>query len=458
MEKVALPWKRLTAMSSLDRYFGADHPKSRPPTLEEIAQYMREGGTFKDSKNAPLHRWFYYPTGFSLKLVYASFRTTNISKRNIVLDPFVGSGTTSVVAKSRGIDSVGIEAHPFVIQMAKAKLNWEIDLRNLRLKVQSFLSTLSNRIRDGKKSHFALDSMPELLRKLYSDKALENLLIARELLEEMKDEDFFLFFKIALATALRKVSQADTGWPYMLPKKKKSKERSPVEVLGELLNFQLTDLKYVQNNFQNGGKANIIDGDARDLSFLDDESLSLAFTSPPYLNNFDYSDRTRMEMYFFGEAFSWGEITKKVRTKLIISATTQIRRNQWNLEKILDPRIPAELREKLYPKIRKLSKLRLNKGGKKSYDIMVGGYFNDMHQNFAETFRVLKGDAKYILILGDSAPYGVYIPTDEYLGELGKAVGFSDYKIHELRKRGDKWKSAPKHTVPLRESILVLQK
>ncbi len=90
---------------------------------------------------------------------------------------------------------------------------------------------------------------------------------------------------------------------------------------------------------------------------------------------------------------------------------------------------------------------------------MVAGYFNDMLRVFQETFRVLKPGAPFLLILGDSAPYGVYIPTDTYLGEIGKAVGFARYDIEELRTRGGKWKENPqRHQVPLKEYILTLYK
>ena len=328
----------------------------------------------------------------------------------------------------------------------------------MQSEVQSFLDKFNTHLTRNKVSKYSLDSVPDLLHRLYTDRTLNQLLIARELLEDLHNDDYYLFFKVALATALRKVSRADTGWPYMLPRKKKAKERSPMKVLRELFEIQLADLAYTQRQCRKGGEAKLIQGDARDLCMLSDESINFAFTSPPYLNNFDYADRTRMEMYFFGESSSWREITEKVRSKLMMSATTQVRRSDWDLEDIFDSRIPVDLQTSLYSIIKELSKRRLTRGGRKSYDIMVGGYFSDMFQNITEVYRVLKDKGNYILVLGDSAPYGVYVPTEEYLGEIGKAIGFSDYKIHKLRKRGDKWKSAPKHNVPLRESVLILKK
>ncbi|MCC6445916.1 MAG: hypothetical protein IT210_20980 [Armatimonadetes bacterium] len=213
----------------------------------------------------------------------------------------------------------------------------------------------------------------------------------------------------------------------------------------------------------------IIFGDARQRHYRDNlsdiietASVDLAFTSPPYLNNYDYADRTRLETYFFGETVSWGDITSKIRTRLMMSATTQINRNDYNKNDLLDSLFrdtSPQVTDELDRKIKELSVRRLGKGGKKSYDILVAGYFNDMFKVLKETYRVLKDNAFFILILGDSAPYGVYIPTDSYLGEIGRTIGFRGYEIDVLRKRGDKWKENPqRHREDLRESMLILQK
>ena len=44
-----------------------------------------------------------------------------------VLDPFVGSGTVLVEGDFNNINTFGVEAHPLVYKVAKAKLNWDIN-------------------------------------------------------------------------------------------------------------------------------------------------------------------------------------------------------------------------------------------------------------------------------------------------------------------------------------------
>lgn len=147
-------------------------------------------------------------------------------------------------------------------------------------------------------------------------------------------------------------------------------------------------------------------------------------------------------------------------TRLMTSTTTQINRTdskyQFTEEFITDnPNEYAFLKDA----VDKLSELRLTKGGKKSYDYLVLGYFLDIHKILKDNYRILKPNSTAKYIVGDSAPYGVHIPTDELIGKIGCNIGFEEYKIDVLRARGDKWKENPqRHNVKLRETIVTLIK
>jgi len=161
-----------------------------------------------------------------------------------------------------------------------------------------------------------------------------------------------------------------------------------------------------------------------------------------------------------GEALNWGDITENIRTKLMTSATTQI--NRSDPKYIFSESFKAECSHEhafLDKAVNRLSELRLVKGGKKSYDLMITGYFNDMYRIIKDNFRILRPGCKALYILGDSAPYGVHIPTDELIGRIGVAIGFKHYRIRILRERGGKWEKNPqRHDVDLRESIVTLEK
>lgn len=428
----------------------------------------QEWGTFKDSLRAPIHNWFTYPAGFSYKAVAASFKTHQISTGDTVYDPFMGSGTTNLTAKKQGINSYGVEAHPFVFRIAKAKLNWNVH----RSEVLSWLAAIKNYYQQHQLSNGNLSSLlerefPELVRKCYDPIGLYNLFLLREAIKHQEDTPVLTdFFFVALTGLLREVSLASTGWPYIAPKKQKTTSINK-DVWQEFHKLVLRMLQDVEITVKEAKPAYertqhlIFNADARDThGFVPDQRVDHVFTSPPYLNNFDYADRTRLELYFWGEAETWGDISQNIRTRLITSATTQIQRNDPRYELSNDLRQVAPLiADFLDESVTELSQRRLTKGGKKSYDHLVSGYFNDIFQVLKDVYRVLKPGRRAIFVLGDSAPYGVHIPTDELIGRLGVAVGFSGYALEILRTRGGKWKDNPqRHTVELRESIVTLKK
>jgi DNA modification methylase len=419
-------------------------------------------GTFQDNLRAPIHTWFKYPAGFSYKLVETLIEEHKLGTDSWLLDPFVGCGTTSVVAKQYNVNSIGIEAHPFVHWVAQVKCFWEHDMEQLRRDINRLLTHLH--CIPPFPGPEALVDFPELVHKCYSDKNLWILKFIRDSIEVFagtnEERDFF---RLALTATLRIASKAGTGWPYIAPSKYHEKnERPALEAFSQTVQEMYQDLATVLANYQPAPiQTQLLLMDTRQPYPLEPESVDLAVTSPPYLNNYDYADRTRLEMYFFGWVKSWQDITTQVRDKLIIAATTQIRRTDFEDNLLnrdlcdLEPRLYKELTDKIC----QLSKERLHKGGKKSYDLMVAGYFNGLLQVLKQVYRVLKPYASFVLVLGDSAPYGVYIPTEEYLGRLAMALGFRNYHVQNLRERGGKWKhNTQRHKVMLKEGLLLLQK
>jgi DNA modification methylase len=431
---------------------------------------MAEWGTFKDSLKAPVHRWFTYPAGFSYKSVHHSIKSFGISMGQTIYDPFMGSGTTNLTAKTLGINSCGVEAHPFVFKIAQAKLNWDIKTTEVSTVIDYIQNHFKTELHELMKlPDFDIEHhFPELLLKCYEKKTLIELLVLRNIISNIKlnNEGIRHFFFVVVTALLRQISTAATGWPYIAPNKTKSTSvhKNVLVELSHLARSKIEDIELIK--FESKGRFTksehlLIHGDARNTKeYIKETSIDHVFTSPPYLNNFDYADRTRLELYFWGEAKTWGDISKEVRAKLMTSATTQIVRNdnKYRLSQSFQTECP-KITEFVSAAVYQLSELRKTKGGKKSYDLMVAGYFNDIYQVIKEVYRVLKPNTKALFVLGDSAPYGVHIPTDRLIGDIGLCVGFNDYNIEVLRKRGDKWKNNPqRHRVSLRESIVILSK
>jgi len=423
-------------------------------------------GTFKDSRKAPIHRWFQYPAGYSFKLIEEKIRMHSVKPEDgLIFDPFLGTGTTSIAAQCIGYPSIGIEAHEFVCRVAQTKLDWPIyDTEKMKTWLEQINEFIAKPV-VVKAANSDFELIPELVTKCFSEGNLRLLLKIKNAISQFSDTVHQPLLELSLTATLRTASHAGTGWPYVAPTKYASKktEKSGIDEFVKHTNKIIGDIEHVQSSVSSPGKAIAISGDSKLYQKqIGDESVSITICSPPYLNNYDYADRTRLETYFFGLVSDWSGITKKYRDKLMVAATTQTKRTGFDPENCMSDefnKVAPELSEEITGKVMELSIIRKTKGGKKSYDVMAAGYFNDILPIMQNTFRYSKQGSRFVLVLGDSAPYGVHFATETLIGELGLAIGFSDYSIEVLRERGGKWANNPqRHSVPLRECIVTLVK
>jgi DNA modification methylase len=198
---------------------------------------------------------------------------------------------------------------------------------------------------------------------------------------------------------------------------------------------------------------------------IKNRSVDMIFTSPPYLNNLDYGEALKVFLYFWKIAENWSGISQKIRKQAIVSSTTYYSERNFVLkspEAILGNdfinKMPT-IAEELINKIGQISAEKHKRKSKKSFDILTTLYFKDMSSVIEEMHRVLKKNTLAFIVIGDSAPYGVHIPTDTLLGEMAVELGFSSYTLRPLRVRGVKWVTLRyRHNKKLRESLLILRR
>ena len=404
-------------------------------------------GTFADNLKLPVHRWFRYSAGFSANWV-ADVIHQRTAKR--VLDPFCGSGTSLVAAAKAGVYSVGIEAHPFVSRITNVKTNWNVDFGEMR----DMFSRVRTKAWEMRLAAPATGS--NLLLRCYDPEnliALESLRRAYEdeVAAGLASEGCLELVWLALTCVLRECSSVGTAqWQYVLPKKTKARVKHPYLAFEDRNQMFVQDLMYARSQFQ--GCARVICGDARDPD-IDESDFDLVITSPPYPNNYDYADATRLEMTFWEEVNAWGDLHSAVRRHLVCSCSQHSAADRLDLLDLLDvPRIDA-IRDELRAVCTELEQVRLTKGGRKTYHTMVAAYFSDLAMVWIALRRLTRSGSQVAFVIGDSAPYGVYVPCDEWLGRLAVAAGFKGYHFEKIRDRNTKWRNR-KHRVPLKEGIL----
>lgn len=400
---------------------------------------------FLDNMRLPIHRWFRYSAGFSSEWV-KSLLTERNDRELRVLDPFVGSGTTCLACDEMNVPSCGIEAHPFVRRVAQAKLSYSTDPAR-------FISKAEAAFAFARKAAAQTRHYPEIIGKCYGLETLGYLDRFRQAVESEQDgspEAGLLW--MALVSSLRIVSEAGTApWQYVLPGRRKTVPPPPEITLQKVVQMFAADIRFMAHRAK--PLAKLHEDDARKCATVPDGWATLVITSPPYANNYDYADATRLEMAFMGEIRGWGDLQNTVRRHLVRACSQHVPPKSVNLDAILESPELAPIRDEIVPVCRELSSVRLERGGKKTYNNMIACYFLDLAQTWNALRRVCASPSEVCFVIGDSAPYGVYVPVIEWFGKLALAAGFESWSFEKLRDRNIKWKNR-KHRVPLCEGHL----
>lgn len=412
-----------------------------------------------DNKRAPIHRWFPFLVGFSHKLVSETINFFDFDIMNYNLfDPFIGSGTTGVVGRELNVNVIGNESNPFLYKICKIKTSLISRPNELTVLSEYLLNEARKKWRSA-----SLSGENPLLEKCYPRNNLKKMIAIRDVINSDVDipKRYNQYFFLALTMSLPKLSNVAINVPYVTWKC----TRTPEETFSSFkknLSLIIDDLNTLPFPRKNSSSVNVYLKDSRKQnSRIKNNSIDMIFTSPPYLNNLDYGEALKVFLYFWKISNNWREITRKIRKPAIASATTHYYERDFHSKKPKDilgdhffKKFPI-ISQEIINKVDRIKKVRKSK----SFDILTALYFKDMSLVLEEMYRVLKKNSLAFLIIGDSAPYGVHIFTDNLLGEMAVELGFSSFTLKPLRVRGVKWVTLKhRHNRKLRESLLILRR
>ncbi len=421
------------------------------PTLHTKDE-SQNSTTFQDNMKLPLHRWYRYTAGFSGAWVGSLIEQGKREGRHRVIDPFAGSGTVMVESMLHGVDSYGIESNPYVFKIATAKLQWnDFDTEDL-------MTQCLNILKRAREKKIEKTEHPELITRCFPPATLQKLEALKLSCYEIEDEKLHNFVWFIITAILRSTSPVGTAqWQYIQPKKSKAKVIDPFTAYEEKVGEIFKDIQRLRGVFGKNAHAEVIREDARNILSIPDKWADMVITSPPYANNYDYADAMRLEMLFWNDVNGWKDLQDKVSVNLIRACTQHVSMLKDTIADYLASPLLSPIHDEIVEKYELLKAEREHHGGKKNYHLMIAAYFYDMAQVFRSLNRVTADNCRMCFVIGDSAPYGIYIPVDEWLGRLAQAAGFGEYTFEKLRDRNTKWKNR-KHRIPLKEGRLWINK
>lgn len=218
-----------------------------------------------------------------------------------VLDPMCGGGTTLVEAAAAGCNAIGVDVNPVAL-MVSSVVATRYDLP----KLQSLFTKLKADIPAWDESSLLFDPKlrpaPKRLNlgaseKYFSERCIEQCSLLLGWMEQIPEQEYQEFFRVALFAILRKISRANVKKINVtVDETKKVKEVYPTYVK------QVDSMLQAERNMLGVWKdtsLSILRGDARALAVAD-ESVDIVVIHPPYLSNTAFSESTQLQLAFLG--------------------------------------------------------------------------------------------------------------------------------------------------------------
>ena len=272
---------------------------------EMTNKFSRKSVSYQLSKNDCLHSWLKYKEGFSSELVRLLLKEFDLQKGDLVLDPFMGSGTTALTSIICGFNSAGFDILPMSAISIKAKTSvFEYDIEELDAMAREVASLCVPQdyekvtpeisiTRDGYpketsreiafyKEHFSLSRYSKNAKMLLELCTLNSL---EKVSYSAKDGQYLRWDwhcpKIVEATKERERA----GKKPFVVKLDKGKLPSLKEALSCELTRVIGDVKLLQKNSTEGFKArcDFREGSALfELPKMEGSSVDAVISSPPY--------------------------------------------------------------------------------------------------------------------------------------------------------------------------------
>ena len=315
-------------------------------------------------------------------------------KNDLVLDTFIGSGTTLVESKILGRNAIGIDVNPLACLISKVKTT---TLQKSELaEISKILILLNEDILDlrgntmtlnhGEKRVIIHNSITKTLHpnisKWYHQNVIHELLTIKSRIDTVENKDVRDFLLVSLSSILRSVSNATSGFGNLMINRQALPKTRIYEKFVLIVRDMLKSMSEFDKEATNSD-IRIINHDSRRIGFIDDETIDFICTHPPYMAAVPYAEYQKLSLWWLG--FS-----------------------QYELEKRLI-------------------------GGKRSRADTPDRFFHDINMALMEMKRVLRKKKYCCIIIGNPVYNGKIWNLNDFIKKDAKDIGF--ILLTEIKRR-----------------------
>ena len=324
-----------------------------------------------------------------------------------VLDPMSGSGTVLAVARAKGHYAIGVDIDPLSVLISKVWTS-SIDTNRpcrrqatevLELARRTFASLwqwrrIPQEFRRG-------DS--KIVRFWFDDYVRRQLASLATAIQDVRDERirdalWCAFSRLIIA----KQSGASLARTFLTAEPHKAFKRAPLKPFSKFcLSVERVANNCIDSSLPNTGPiACVHRGDARSLP-IDDASIDLVLTSPPYLNAIDYLRCSKFSLVWMG--YSIREV-RHLRSTIVGTEVGKGADDNNDVRSIL-------LQLNLQPKLQR------------RWESILARYIDDMWLAVGETARVLTERGKAVYVVGENTVRGTFVPNSLIVEKIANRVG-----------------------------------
>lgn len=400
-----------------------------------------------------------YPAKLLQQIPYYFLKNDVLSKDgDIVLDPFCGTGTVLLEASLANRNAIGVDVNPLATLISKSKTSdvnvntLEKELINIEKKFVIYKSS---------KERFPIPPISNI-EHWYNRKNIRKLIKIKVIVSQIKDEEIRDFFNIVFSICCKKFSYSDprVSVPVKIKQEKFEDGHSLKEAAirqikfvnrGNIFEFfieqakkNIERLKKYQLRRSSDISVKIYNQDIKtiDETIINDSSIQLILTSPPYVSAQKYIRASSLSL-------QWLELTEKKIPELDKESVGREHFPKKEYEKLHLMNIESidEILRKIYEK----NQLRA---------YITYTYLIEMEKSFSHFYRVLKDKGFFVMVIGNNTIAGYEFMTYQYLIEIAERIGFCTelVLIDDIKSRGLMTKRNKTASMISREYIVIFKK
>jgi len=312
--------------------------------------------------------------------------STFSKKNDLILDNFVGSGTTLVESKVLGRNAIGVDINPLACLIAKVKTTVikKPEIEGISRFLVSLGVSLRGKTSPSRPPIIARSVIEELhpnIAKWYHQNVIYELMAIKTEINAIGNTEVKDFLLVAFSSLLRSVSNTTSGFGNLMVNKNAPPKSRIFERFSRAVKYMLQNAADFSTAATNS-EVTIFNRDSRKVEFIDDETVDFICTHPPYMAAVPFAEYQKLSLWWLGYS-------------------------QYDLEKSLI-------------------------GGRRSRPDMPQRFFRDMEMSLSEMKRVLRKKKYCCITIGNPTYGGKMWNLNEIIKQNAIRIGFT--YLHEISR------------------------